>query len=70
MDRPVYCARGRTPHLAAHLVTAPGRQEVVCTDHLDASTAWAGTTAQVHDLPPQPADTPHQPPASQQQALF
>ena len=59
MDMPVYCARGRTPHLAGYLVSAPGRQEVVCADHLEASTAWAGAAAQVHDLPPQPADTPH-----------
>ncbi|MBM0235926.1 hypothetical protein JNW88_00290 [Micromonospora sp. ATA32] len=69
MDLPVYCARGRTPHLAAYLVTAPGRQEVVCADHLEASTAWVGAAAQVHPVQ-QPAGTAPAEPAAQQQALF
>ncbi|MGS2615108.1 hypothetical protein ACVCAH_11360 [Micromonospora sp. LZ34] len=55
--------------LAAWLVTAPGRQEVVCADHLEASTTWAGGNAQVHPIQ-QPDSTPPAEPAAQQQALF
>jgi hypothetical protein len=60
---PVYCARGRTQHLAAWLVTAPGRQEVVCDEHLAASREWAGPKARA-----EPVEQP--PSGQQQQTLF
>lgn len=68
MDMPVYCARGRTAHLAAYLVSAPGRQEVVCAEHLEASKAWAGPRAHVQPVQQPPGCGPPEQP--QQPALF
>jgi hypothetical protein len=64
MNMPIYCARGRAgEHLAAWLVTAPGRREVVCDGHLDASKTWAGARAQVYPVtqPPDVDAAPTQP---------
>jgi hypothetical protein len=60
---PVYCARGTTPHLAGWLVTAPGRQAVVCDAHLDACKRWAGPGARVEPVQQPPDVLPPTQPA-------
>lgn len=64
MNLPIYCARGKTVHLADWLVQASGRSEVVCQDHLGLSVKWAGPSARwtpveqppdAHTAPTQPA---------------
>ena len=64
---PIWCARCTNQTPATHNVDAPGRHEVVCERHLDASMRWAGAKGRAAPIGREPITTATR---SAQQTLF